>query len=123
MCVCVYVFTCVCVHMSTGPLGTRRGAGAGVMGACEPPVTVRIRTAPMAHIFECLITKEWYPLIGLEVWLCWRKCVNGSGALRFQKRKPGPLSSPLCLPMDQDVTLSPSACMYATMLPVMMIMD
>ena len=27
----------------------------------------------------------------LEVWLCWRKCVTETWALRFQKPKPGPV--------------------------------
>jgi hypothetical protein len=43
--------------------------------------------------------------------------------LRFQKSMPSPES--LSLPTDQDIILSycVSVCLYATMLPVMMVMD
>lgn len=51
----------------------------------------------LAHIFDCLVTREWYYLKGLGgVALSQEVCHRG-GALSSQKPTPSPESAFLCL--------------------------
>jgi hypothetical protein len=60
--------------------------------------------APMTYIFECLVSREWNCLKGLEDVALLEEVCHWEWALRFQKLIPGPVS--LSLPVDQDIKFS-----------------
>ena len=87
-----------------------------------------MKTAPKAHIFECLVIREWYYLRGI------RRCglVEGSVSLGvdfgISKAQASPNGSFFLLPLNPDAEFSaasPAPCVTTacTTLPTMMTTD
>jgi hypothetical protein len=78
--------------------------------------------APLPHMFECLVTMEWYYLKGLRGVALLEEVCHWEWALRFQM----PMPSPVFLSaygLGHSSQLHISSFLHATMLPTMMILD
>lgn len=80
---------------------------------------------PKAHRVQCLVSKEWNSLIGLEGFggvASLEEICHWKWGLKVSESKAR-TSVCLSLPTDPDVALSSSACSCATIFPVMVRMD